>query len=106
MGEQNKNMPHYYQFYENFIKNKKRLTIKRAVIHLDMPFLIIHGNNDTSVSIEEAKNLHDWNPKSELKIIENANHVCNTSHPWHKNNLSEALAEVVSVSTAFIKSKL
>jgi len=104
-GRTNQQMPHYYQFYEDFIKNEERLTIKRAVSNLNIPFLIIHGDNDTSVFIEEAENLHKWNSKSEFKIIKGANHVFNASHPWTKNALTEELKEVISTVTTFIKSK-
>ena len=80
-------------------------TIKRAVSHLKIPFLIIHGNEDTSILIEEAENLRKWQPKSELQIINGANHVFNTAHPWKENNLPKALEEVVSIAVAFIKLK-
>ena len=39
-------MPHYFQFFEDFIANENRLTIKRAVENLKIPHLIIHGTND------------------------------------------------------------
>jgi pimeloyl-ACP methyl ester carboxylesterase len=104
-GRTKQQMPHYYQFYEDFIKNEARLTIKRAVSNLNIPFLIIHGDDDTSVFIEEAKNLHKWNSNSELKIIKGANHVFNASHPWTKNALTKELEEVISTVTIFIKTK-
>ena len=104
-GRTKQQMPHYYQFYEDFIKNEERLTIKRAVSNLNIPFLIIHGDNDTSVFIEEAKNLHKWNSKSELKVIKEANHVFNASHPWAKNTLTKELKEVISTVTTFIRTK-
>lgn len=102
-GRTKQQMPHYYQFYEDFIKNEERLTIKRAVTNLKIPHLIIHGDNDTSVFIEEAENLHKWNPNSELKTIKGANHVFNGKHPWTEKELPIELKEVVSISTTFIK---
>jgi len=96
-------MPHYYQFYEDFKKNEKRLTIERATKLLKIPHLIIHGDSDTSVSINEAKNLHNWNPKSKLKIIDGANHVFQTYHPWKKESLSKELLEAVNTVIDFIK---
>ena len=39
------------------------------------PTLIINGTKDLQVSVEEAKLLAKANPKAELKIIENMNHV-------------------------------
>jgi len=102
-GRTKQQMPHYFQFYEDFIKNEKRLTIKRAVSNLKIPHLIIHGNNDTSVSVVEAKTLHQWNPNSKLKIIDGANHVFEISHPWKKEYLSNELQNAVYLITDFLK---
>ena len=96
-------MPHYYQFYENFVENEDRLTIKRAVENLTIPMLIIHGDNDTSVFMNEAENLHQWKSDSHFKIIKNANHVFNTSHPWNKEKLSKELEETVTICCSFLK---
>jgi len=73
-GRTKQQMPHFYQFYENFIANEERLTIKRAVSNLKTPYLIIHGNADTSVLISEAKALDGWNSENTLHIIDDANH--------------------------------
>jgi len=102
-GRTKQQMPHYFQFFEDFIKNENRLTIKRAVSNLKIPHLIIHGNDDSSVSVEEAKALHKWNPKSILKIIKGANHVFGTSHPWRKDTLTEELLSAVNICVAFLK---
>ncbi|VAV82668.1 Esterase/lipase/thioesterase family protein [hydrothermal vent metagenome] len=102
-GRTKQQMPHYFQFFEDFIAHENRLTIQRAVSNLKIPHLIIHGSDDTSVSVEEAKTLHQWNPNSTLKIIEGANHVFGISHPWSKDNLSKELQSAVDVSIAFLK---
>jgi pimeloyl-ACP methyl ester carboxylesterase len=102
-GRTKQNMPHFYQFYENFINNKERLDIKKATQNLKIPHLIIHGDNDTSVLINEAENLKKWNPESEFKIIENANHVFNTSHPWKEKEVSKELNETVELCIDFLK---
>ena len=102
-GRTKQNMPHFYQFYEDFKTNEERLSIKRATSNLNIPHLIIHGENDTSVSVEEAYKLHKWNPKSQLKIIKGANHVFNTKHPWNKNMLSKEMQSAVNYIISFIK---
>ena len=102
-GRTKQQMPHYIQFYEDFINNENRLTIKRAVNNLKIPHLIIHGDEDTSIFLEEAKKLHKWNPKSKLEIIEGSNHVFGTSHPWAKEKLSADLQKAVDVSISFLK---
>lgn len=102
-GRTHQQMPHYFQFYEDFIKNERRLTIQRATSNLKIPHLIVHGSNDTSVSVEEAKALHKWNPKSKLVIIENADHVFGISHPWEKDTLPFEFQEAINTMIDFIK---
>ena len=102
-GRTKQQITHYFQFFEDFIKNENRLTIKRAVSNLKIHHLIIHGNDDSSVSVEEAKALHKWNPKSNLKIIKGANHVFGTSHPWKIDTLTEELLSAVNICVAFLK---
>jgi pimeloyl-ACP methyl ester carboxylesterase len=102
-GRTHQEMPHFYQFYQDFQKNEQRLNIQKATQNLKIPFLIIHGNKDTSVSIKEAENLHKWNPKSSFQTIENADHVFNVSHPWKQETVSEELEEVIKWCITFLK---
>ncbi|PQJ76831.1 alpha/beta hydrolase family protein [Polaribacter glomeratus] len=102
-GRTKQQMPHFYQFYEDFIKNKERFNIKKATENIEIPHLIIHGDADTSVLIEEAENLHKWNLKSEYQIIENANHVFNTSHPWKEKKASKELESTIKLCVDFLK---
>ena len=102
-GRTKQQMPHYFQFYEDFAANEARLTIQRAVKNLKIPHLIIHGSGDTSVSVEEAYTLHKWNPNSKLEIIEGANHVFDSSHPWKKDALSQDLHNAVMLCLSFLK---
>ena len=101
-GRTKQNMPHFYQFYENFKANEERLNIQKATENLSIPLLIIHGDADTSVSIDEAKNLQQWNSKASFKIIAEADHVFNVAHPWEKENLSKELEEVTSHCINFL----
>jgi pimeloyl-ACP methyl ester carboxylesterase len=102
-GRTKQQMPHFYQFYENFIDNEERLTIERAVSKLKIPYLIIHGNADTSVLIDEAKNLQQWNPNSKRITIDGANHVFGASHPWDTNQLPTHLKKVTQATLEFLK---
>ena len=101
-GRTKQEMPHFYQFYEDFNKNKKRLNIQNATRNLNIPQLIIHGNKDTTVSIKEAESLYKWNPKSIFKIIENADHVFNVSHPWKEEVMSKELQGVINICVDFL----
>ena len=102
-GRTKQNMPHFYQFYENFIQNKERLDIKKATEQLAIPHLLIHGDNDTSVLIHEAENLQQWNQNADYKIIKNADHVFNVKHPWKQKDMSKEMEEVVDLCINFIK---
>ena len=95
-------LPHYFQFYENFIENKDRLHIKKAVENLKIPYLIIHGTDDETVTLQEAKALHNWSKENELYIVENANHTFGGKHPWEENKLPLHLHETVEKSIDFV----
>ena len=93
-GRTKQQMPHYYQFYENFIANETRLTIQVAAESLKLPHLIIHGDADTSVDVKEALVLHTWHSESQLVLLEGANHVFGSSHPWTSNELPLYLQQI------------
>ena len=102
-GRTHQEMPHFYQSYKDFEKNEKRLTIQKAVEKLKIPQLIIHGDKDASVLIHEAENLHKWNPKSEFRVLKNADHVFGTSQPWTAKKLSKDLEKVTQLCIDFLK---
>jgi pimeloyl-ACP methyl ester carboxylesterase len=102
-GRTKQQMPHDFQFYKNFVLNEDLLTISRAVKHLKIPHLIIHGDADTSVPIEEAYLQHQWNSNSKLVIVKGSNHVFGACHPWKEKGLSKHLKEVAKGIIAFLK---
>ncbi len=97
-------LPHFYQFYENFIENESRLNIKRACEHMKTPHLIITGENDTTVVPQEGQNMHRWNPASKIVNIQGMNHTLGAKHPWEFDELPDELAEAISESIQFIRS--
>ena len=101
----NQKMPHKYQFYENFIANKNRLNIKNAIENVNKPQLIIHGTDDTVVPLNEAENLHKWNPNSELFVVDNMNHALDNTQPWTKDVMPENFQKVAEKTLRFIFEK-
>jgi len=99
----NQQMPHYFQFYTSFKENEEKLTISRAVRELNIPYLIVHGQNDETVPIKEAKDLEKWNVANQLRLIEEANHTFGSSHPWSDPVLPKQLTEAVQISINFLK---
>ena len=49
-----------------------------VISNLKMPILVINGTKDLQVSVDEAKLLSSANKNSELRIIDNVNHVLYT----------------------------
>jgi esterase/lipase len=64
-------------------KNKKQLDIIEAAEQLETPTLIIHGQEDESVPVEEAQTIFDHLASSskELMIIEKGTHTFGARHP-------------------------
>lgn len=87
-------MPHLFEFYEDFKNNEERLTISRAAKLLQIPVLIVHGTADPTVSLEDAHQLKDWIANSELFLLEGSDHVFESSHPWNKEHLSDAMERI------------
>ncbi len=96
-------MPHDWQFYEDFKENEERLTIQRAVKNLRKPQLIIHGSNDATIPAGMAHLLHGWNPKSKLIIMEGADHVFGASHPWQYDHVPKDLQKAINLTITFLK---
>lgn len=95
-------MPHNIQFYQDFLAHEQRLNIKKAVESCSIPHLIIHGDADETVSIEEAKQLHAWNSSSVFLTIVGGNHVFGAKHPWIKSDLPLEMVEIYSEILNFI----
>jgi len=99
----NQNMPLYFQFYEDFDKNRERLLIKKAAKKLNKPFLIVHGTDDDTVSLNEANALHQWAMGSRMCLIENADHAFNATHPYNAQELNEHILKKLKVSLEFLE---
>lgn len=96
-------LPHNFSFYQDFIANEKKLTIKTAAQAINIPHLIVHGDADTSVTLAEGQNIHRWNPNSELYVIKDADHVFGAKHPWEQDVLSPHMEQVMEKVIEFLK---
>ena len=96
-------LPHYFQFYEDFIANKKRFNLAETCPKIKIPVLLFHGTNDESVDFSHAEKLHSWLENSELVKMENANHTFGSKEPWESSSLPENLEKVVEKAINFLK---
>lgn len=58
-----------------FLVSWMQLNPTEILKEIKIPILIINGDKDLQVQISDAETLHHSNPKSELVIIENMNHI-------------------------------
>jgi pimeloyl-ACP methyl ester carboxylesterase len=72
-------------------------------MELKKPILILHGEQDESVSIEEGKSIAAWTNQP-LKIIHGANHTFGASHPFIENTLPIGLQACCDKILDFIHS--
>ncbi len=99
-------MPHYFQFFEDFEKNEKRFDIQKAAQNLEKPFLIIHGTADEAVNTKEAYLLKEWCKTAELALIENATHTFGAKEPWNEATLPQDLEKAIDESVKFLRRHL
>lgn len=92
-------MPMYYDAYLDFQQNQSRLDIPRAASRIKIPFLILHGADDETVSLADAELLKERCKHAQLRVYPNTNHTFNAKHPWEEANLpaelEKALDEIV-----------
>lgn len=99
----NQEMPHKYQFYEDYQNNKGLLDIIQAAGAHNKPTYIIHGKKDLSVDYTEAMNIFNACSNAELLLLNDADHTFGSYHPYDKETLPADLQEISDSSIAFIK---
>ena len=96
------NMPIFIQFYQDCIENKSRINIQEAITNIKIPHLIIHGDKDPTVDIDQALDLKKWNNASELFIVKDADHVFGATHPYDEQVLPEHFNDIINRTISFI----
>ena len=51
-------MPINFQFYLNCINNSNRINLELAIKEIKIPILIVHGDNDPTVLVNQAYDLN------------------------------------------------
>jgi pimeloyl-ACP methyl ester carboxylesterase len=80
---------------DDFEQNRERLDIARRAAEVTAPWLIVHGLEDLTVGVDEARVLARAQPAAHLLLIEGAGHTFEVSHPLGtrtSEQLEEALA--------------
>ncbi len=102
-GRTHQEMPHFIEQLTDFETHRSELDIRKACMELKKPLLILHGDQDESVSIEEGKAISAWTNQS-LHIIHGANHTFGASHPFQEQTLPTELQMCCEKIIEFIDS--
>ena len=97
-------MPLNITLLEDFEDNRENLNILSAARRVNVPWLIVQGDDDVNVPFETAEQLANANPASRLVKIEGANHVYGAVHPYPGETLPPKLFEVCERSLKFLNS--
>jgi pimeloyl-ACP methyl ester carboxylesterase len=95
-------MPLNKVLLEDLNENGARLNIIDAAKRINIPWLIVQGDDDVNVPFENAQKLADANPSSRLVKIEGANHVYGASHPYESESLPSPLFKVCEKCLIFL----
>ncbi len=87
---------------EDFEENKLLYNILAAARKINIPWLIIHGDEDVNVPFEKAQELANANPESKLIKIQQANHVYGATHPYEAQHLPGQLLKVCEKCLTFL----
>jgi pimeloyl-ACP methyl ester carboxylesterase len=76
------------------------------IAELDMPILIVQGENDIQVGIEDAKLLAEANPRAQLKIISRMNHIFKNVEKDPVKNIKTYYNEKLPINKELLSSVL
>lgn len=97
-------LPLYYQLVEDYHANRSRLDITHNVRRrLRQPLLIIHGDEDETVSVAAAYALQQLRPDAELLLLPGTTHMFGGSHPWPHTDLPAPARQLAEATAAFFE---
>jgi len=96
-------MPLNIALLKDFQLHKEEFNIVAAAKNIQIPWLIIHGDDDVNVPFAVAEQLAKEQPAAILKKIKGANHVYGASHPYTAETLPPQLQEVCETTLKFME---
>jgi pimeloyl-ACP methyl ester carboxylesterase len=76
-------MPVGPAYWRDVRDHADELDVAAAAGELTMPWLIVHGDGDTSVPVDEGRRLYDAaGDNAELLVVDGADHVFGARHPY------------------------
>ncbi|NVO84159.1 alpha/beta hydrolase family protein [Hymenobacter terrestris] len=98
-------LPLGYQLVENYYQHQARLDIEqnlRQRLH-NRPVLVLHGDQDETVPLARAQQLHAWQPTTELLVLPGTTHNFGGTHPWPSAELPEQARQAAEATAEFFE---
>ncbi|TVQ67701.1 MAG: alpha/beta fold hydrolase [Balneolaceae bacterium] len=94
--------------YDDSMQNASRLMAIRRVKELYIPSMFIAGKNDESVPALDSERLYRESPaeEKEIRLINNAGHTFQVSHPFEEDDFPEAFSEVLDLTEGWFSDHL
>ncbi len=99
----NQQMPLKATLLNDLEQNAARFDIIKKAAQISQPWLITHGDMDTSVPLAHAHEIKAANPHAKIMVISGGDHVYGASHPYSKDTLPGHLLSFCDASIAFLK---
>lgn len=99
-------MPLYYQIAEDYLANEDRLDVLKCESNLNIPHLIVHGDNDETVPVEAARIIHEKSQLGQLCLIQGGDHVLGGAHPFKALDLPPHALSALRTTVEFLQEGL
>lgn len=95
-------MPHKFDWYQDYLQHEDMLNIKRAMQQLECKTFIVHAVDDEAVHPSEGIKLARWGLFAELWLVSTGGHTYGASHPWEATKLPTTLRMVCDRTLEFL----
>jgi pimeloyl-ACP methyl ester carboxylesterase len=75
-------MPLSVELLEDFEANRGTLDVAAAASRVEIPWLVVHGSEDETVSAEDGRSLARVAPRARLFLVDGAGHTFGAVHPF------------------------
>lgn len=73
------------------------------ISNIDVPILIIQGDNDIQITVDDANRLHEANPESKLVVIEGMNHILKDAPIDRQENIATYSNPTLPLNQEFVE---
>ncbi|PWJ44149.1 alpha/beta hydrolase family protein [Sediminitomix flava] len=100
-GRTQEQLPLHYELVEDFEANRNKLDLDILLPKINVPTLVIHGDEDETVPVQAADLIVSHCPTAEKKIIKGTGHTFGVAHPFEESELPSTIQEVVDLTIGF-----